>query len=287
MSQLIQLRQRIQAIETIKKITHAMRLISMSTHTRLRSRQEPLKQYQTTAQHLFLRIKHATPDWHNAILSPQSDEPKELYILVGSQKGLCGNFNISLFSLFNKTVLEKHTKPLSIIAVGKKAIDYLKDHKIAPYKSFFPFNSSTLTTITSDILETILNESQPYTHVYVVSNVLKSFFVQRPHITNLIPFDLPEDTTRASSEIDTNQPTEYLWEQPVNEVLDALAIQCLNAQLEYLLFQSLIAEQAARFVSMDSSTRNADNLLEETKLQYNKLRQAKITKELTELVGSQ
>ncbi len=284
MSQLIQLRQRIKAIETIKKITHAMRLISMSTHTRLRSRQEPLKQYQSTAQRLFLRIKNATPEWHNAIISPASEQTKELYILVGSQKGLCGNFNISLMSLFNKTVLQKkNNHSLAIIAVGKKAIDFLKEHKITPYKIYSPFNSSNLGSITSDIIQTLLQESEPFTHVYVASNVIKSFFMQKPHISTLIPFELSDNAPAEQN----NSPHEYHWEQPVNEVLDALAIQCLAAQLEYLLFQSLIAEQAARFVSMDASTRNADNLLEETKLQYNKLRQAKITKELTELVGSQ
>jgi len=78
----------------------------------------------------------------------------------------------------------------------------------------------------------------------------------------------------------------YYWEQEPAEVLNSLVITYLEARIEQLLFQSLLAEHAARFVSMDSSTRNAKNLLDATKLQYNKLRQAKITKELTELTGS-
>ena len=79
---------------------------------------------------------------------------------------------------------------------------------------------------------------------------------------------------------------DYLWEQSPNDLLDQLAYQTLEVQLHYLLFESLLAEHAARFISMDNATRNAQSLLEETQLQYNKLRQAKITKELTELVSN-
>jgi F-type H+-transporting ATPase subunit gamma len=69
-------------------------------------------------------------------------------------------------------------------------------------------------------------------------------------------------------------------------ILDILVKQSIRAQCEFLLFQSLMAENAARFISMDSSTRNAEQLLETTRLAYNKLRQAKITKEISELTGS-
>jgi F-type H+-transporting ATPase subunit gamma len=69
-------------------------------------------------------------------------------------------------------------------------------------------------------------------------------------------------------------------------VLDILALQLCEITIQHILFESLLAEQAARFISMDSSTRNAETILEETILWYNKLRQAKITKELTELIGS-
>lgn len=77
-----------------------------------------------------------------------------------------------------------------------------------------------------------------------------------------------------------------MWEHTPHEVLDILALQALEVTIQHLLFESLLAEQAARFISMDSSTRNAEKILEETILWYNKLRQAKITRELTELTGS-
>ena len=82
------------------------------------------------------------------------------------------------------------------------------------------------------------------------------------------------------------QPDDFIWEDSPLHILDALAHQQLNATLYALLVQSLLAEQAARFISMDNATRNAKYLKESMMLQYNKLRQAKITKELTELSTS-
>jgi F-type H+-transporting ATPase subunit gamma len=107
---------------------------------------------------------------------------------------------------------------------------------------------------------------------------MQNFFIQRPHIATLVPFTQEKQLTTSSHD--------YLWEQEPQHILDTLVQQYIETQLQSLLFQSLLAEHAARFISMDSSTRNAENLLEVNKLQYNKLRQAKITKELTELIGS-
>lgn len=77
-----------------------------------------------------------------------------------------------------------------------------------------------------------------------------------------------------------------MWKQPPQSIIKDLAYLYLTAKLHTILFQSLLAEQAARFLSMDNSTRNAEGLLELSKIQYNKLRQAKITKEINELVSS-
>ena len=100
-------------------------------------------------------------------------------------------------------------------------------------------------------------------------------------ITQLIPFDPTHITTHAMP------PTEgYMWDETPNTILDKLAIQYIEAQFQHLIFQSLLSEHAARFISMDNSTRNANTLLTDTKLEYNKIRQAKITTEITELTGN-
>ena len=134
-----------------------------------------------------------------------------------------------------------------------------------------------------ELLELLIAHRPPFSPVSVISNKLKTFFNQKAHETVLIPFET-RDIMRAQNL--PQQTEEYYWEQPPQELLDQLAYQTLQVQIQYLLFQSLLAEHAARFISMDNATRNAQSLLEDTQLLYNKLRQAKITKELTELVSS-
>src|SRR3990167_7397613 len=102
MSLLIRLRHRLKTIETIKKVTHAMRLIAMSNHSSLKHKEQALEIYQKTISSLLLRIQTVAPEKSNFFVNvDQSQATKNLIILAGSQKGLCGNFNAALFQFFD------------------------------------------------------------------------------------------------------------------------------------------------------------------------------------------
>ena len=283
MSYLIQLKQKIRTIETIKKITHAMRLISMSAHTRLKSKELFLKEYIQASRTLLNKLKSQFPTWKNPLLDQETNVNKTIIILIGSQKGLCASFNSSLFKLFERTLQHSVKNDISLIVVGKKAIDYLTNHPMQGtiIKSYPTLNSNSLSLIAHDILITLLSIPAPLGSVTIMSNKVKSFFIQKPQITQLIPFFHQGE----HSIISMQNNEEYLWPQDALNILDNLLEQCIQAQIHYHLFQSLLAEQAARFLSMDSSTRNAQTMLETSRLTYNKLRQAQITKELNELTG--
>jgi F-type H+-transporting ATPase subunit gamma len=276
MAQLIQLRARIKAVETIKKITHAMRLIAMSSHSRLRVKEEPFATYLNALSALASMVRYNAPDWKHTHLMPvHTATNQHLVILVGSQRGLCGNFNSALFHFFEATVNTEHTM---IIGVGKKAVGYLISHGRFPIAAIYPdLSMAAIPAIAQQLMQHILAAPQPFTTVSVVSNQLKTFFIQKPQITQLIPFAYKNNPSIELSLQD------YLWEEEPKEVLEYVIVQMLEAHIQHLLFQSLLAEQAARFISMDSATRNAQGILDTIKLSYNKLRQAKITKELTEL----
>lgn len=296
MAKLIQIRQRIKAIETIKKVTHAMRLISMSSHSRLRGKQEPLRNYRAGINALFAKLQPFAPDWTNPIMYPAT-HGTTLYILVGSQKGLCGTFNTNLFAKFTHILEQNAHTPFYLITVGKKATDFVSEHYAQrSVRSFDDFSPRTLASIASDIIDVILSAPQPFSQVVVVSNEFTGFFVQKPREAVIIPFNQarPAPALLRSSSFEGRLGQEsipapiedLLWYQQPKEILDMLAQQYIEAELQALLFESLLAEHAARFISMDAATRNAETLLEETKADYNKLRQAKITKELTELTSS-
>ncbi len=282
MSKLIQLRQRIKAIETIKKITHAMRLIAMSSHSQLKHSQPTISAYTRQLESIFQQLRLHAPQWHHPILEPdQAHSKKTALIIVGSQKGLCGSFNNNLFKLATKELNKLDESEINLIPVGQKVVDFAKNFsRVTNKHSYEKFSIRRVSEIANEITHTLFHMTTPYKSVLVISNTFKSFFTQYPKITQIIP---------QSNTVPHNIPEEkdnLIWEQNAQESLNDLAFSYVSAQIQILLFNSLLSEHAARFVSMDSATRNANGILEATKLEYNKLRQAKITKELTELTGS-
>lgn len=282
MAHLIQIRQRIKAIETIKKITHAMRLISMSAHSHLKKNDAPLAIYTNTLHKLLDTASQCVPHWKNEILYPSETlAPKTLIIVVGSSKGLCGDFNSSLFRFFMRWQQQHPPINPSYIVIGKKAIDHAKLSNITPLTTITHITLQSLPSTAKSITQEILHARPHYTQVILISNKMKSFFSRKPQAQTLIPLDTLENSSNSPHAL-----PDYIWEQDPTRILDALAYQTLEATIYQLLFQSLLAEQSARFISMDSSTRNAETILEETRLLYNKLRQTKITTELSELTGN-
>lgn len=287
MSQLIQMRRRIKTIETIRKITNAMRLIAMSGHSRLKRKEELVKIYNNQVEELYGQIRAQIPESYDPLARHISPYAPELIILIGSQKGLCGNFNSNVFKQFEGY---RHPGPNPhIIAIGKRAVDFIKDKKQGTLiYSVDKFSTTNIKDIVARTSEIINQPNNHYSRVTIISNVLKTFFAQRPVINQLLPLITAATVIHGDSEQQEKATLfeDYVWEQTPQSIIKDLAYLYLEAKLHAILFQSLLAEQAARFLSMDSSTRNAEGLLELSKIQYNKLRQAKITKEINELVSS-
>lgn len=278
MAHLVQMRQRIKAVETIRKITHAMRLISMSTHSRLRNKKQQLETYKKAFQRLAVLIKQETNKQKLDQLQTLASDT-HLIILVASQKGLCGSFNSHLFRYFEREALLQDN--YSIITVGKYATEYIRDqrHK-TPLLAFNNFNSTQFVSIAQQITQIILSRIDDFQTVTVYSNFPRTFFAQKPQKTFLLPLpDMHDEEQEAL-------PSDLVLEQTPQELSLYTQNLMITVTLQELLFESLLSEQAARFISMDNSTRNAENLLNAMKLEYNKIRQAAITRELTELASS-
>ena len=282
MSQLIQMRQRIKAVQTIQKVTQAMRIISMSTHTRLKKKVGLLDDYKKEIVDLFSHIKKFFPKWTNPFLSTEKNNLENpLVIVVASQKGLSGTFNSNLFRYCSKNLPQKKC---DVIAIGKKAVEFIKTKKFPIITQHDSLSSPVIPSITQEIFDLIINANPQYTSTTIYSNLSRSFFLQKPQHTCIIP--LKDEHTNNNDEKSKLDSDEYIWEQSHNEVLEYLAQTYIKIIISEFLFQSLLAEQAARFISMNSATQNAENMLEDMTLMYNKIRQAKITRELTDLSGS-
>jgi len=281
MAQLIQLRDRIRTIETIHKITHAMRLISMSHHARLKYKEESLQKYAHELNMLFLKVKALAVQWQHEVLYPTTLTGRQLVIIVSSQKGLCGSFNTILFKFIHDAYAKMYIRSPDVIVVGKRARDYVQDHALGTIvHEIAQLSYKNIQENVQKISDYLVSSPVKYDRVTLYAHNPKNFFMQVPQAHVLVPFLQEEESTMAEL---GELMQDYMWEQPADTLLPTLAQQCIQATLYNILFRSLLAEQAARFLSMDGATRNAKNLLETTTLQYNKLRQAKITREIIEL----
>lgn len=276
MSQLVKMKRRIKAIETIKKISNAMRLISRSFHTKMNKEKANLKEYQEEVEGLLKSLHKYAPNWDSSFFFPQANVlPRKLYIIVGAQKGLCGNYNTEITYWINKNKHILTEKDTEVIVIGKKTKDYFLHQKIDFAMSLPELKTNNILKHTQEIIS-ILKHAQPYyTEVKIISSFPETFFAHSLKKVQLIPaFHYEEEEEKDD---------DYLWQNSPQEILDTLAQMCLTTKVHVTLFESLMGEQAARFIAMDNATRNANTFLDSMQLQYNKIRQAKITKELTEL----
>ena len=266
MSQLITIADRIKVITNIQKTAHAMQLISMSTLSRVGNKKKALQLY--TQQ-----LETLTQELNIGLTCDLGKKP--LFLIIGSQKGFCGSFNITLFN-FVKELQKNEPGSFSCIALGPYAYDFGKTQKFNVLNEKITFSLTNLSEKADIFFNILMNLKNDYDSVVVLSNYNASIFLQRPQKTVLpLHCNVHAGTTPS-----------FTFEQPLKEITEYIWNLTLKNQLFQLLLESLRAENSARALSMDNSTRNAKNLLTEMKLEYNKLRQAKVTKELTELSSS-
>jgi len=288
MAELIKLRRQIKSINTNRKITNAMRLISMSLYAKLEKKNLATIQYKNRIETIFVNAIKANPSWKNPIIM-QNDllDSNPLYIFIASTKGFCGSFNNNLIQHFKINFFKEEHQSIHFVTVGKKATTYIKDKPFGKMiLSFDNLNLKNYVSICDEILQIITSAQAPYSSINVYSNSFVNFFIQKPQKISLTPINLKNLISQKEDKSKENQIDEIIWEGDQNKILDHLAIKYLRTQILHFLFQSLLAEQASRFVAMDAATTNADKILEKLTRNYNKSRQATITKELLELSSS-
>lgn len=277
MAQLLRIRQRLKAVATIKKITSAMRLIARSAMSQLAARVENMDNYHSKVKDLLSIVAPHASLVKSSFLPHRSIVENKLYIIVGAQKGLCGNFNNQLgYWLYKNNSLLTQSS-VTLMAIGKSTTDFLARKGYPVKHTFGMLSAQTVHDVTYEIIRYIKSSSVPYSEVIVMSNKSKNFFSHELTETVVVPL---------VSEYDTKEQSEdFIFDQEPYIILEKL-IENYSYNIMYMkLLTSLLAEQNARFIAMDNATRNANQFLDTMKRQYNKMRQAKITKELTELTA--
>lgn len=284
MSQLAHLRQKIKSIQTTKKVTHALRLVSMSLYSKLEKQDATLKYYTKTIRNLFTEHLQYAPDWKNQVLLPNDLlDSNPLFIVVSSSRGLCGSLNSNLFRYLESAIFVKEHQEARYITVGAKAHKFIKERAMGTIEySYNELNSNNFITIADALVEKILNAPKHYSSVALFGTERRSFVHQNPRKATIIPIIADQKKTETNAK-NQEENKEVIWEQSNEEILEVLSTGYLRCSIIDMLFQSLLSEYSARFLAMDSSTTNAEKFLERLTIQYNKARQASITKEVSEL----
>lgn len=280
MATLRDIRRRITSVTSTQQITKAMKMVAAS---KLRKAQERLINARPYAYRLGQLLTHvAAKEDRNLHPLLAEREPKKIcYVMVTADRGLCGSFNGNIIRRAKTEIDAQNTETeLSIITIGRKGFEHFNRRNynvIEKYVNFFDDLEFKHAVVISSLIQK-LYQTKELDRVFVVYNEFKSAAVQRVIVEQLLPIQpqLPEFE---------KYPVDYLYEPSAGRILDEICPKNLNIQIWRILLESYAAEQGARMVAMESATDNAEEMIYDLTLYYNKVRQASITKEIAEIVG--
>jgi F-type H+-transporting ATPase subunit gamma len=280
----LDLKRRIRSVRNTQQITRAMKFVAAA---RLRRAQERALAMRPYAHALTEVVRSAAlripPDAHSVLR--QRPEEKILLLVVSGERGLCGAFNSNVL---RRAIEFLRTRPAAesaeVMALGRKGRDALRKQRWTISAEYVDIGARVQAERAAEITKLVMDRYRAgeIDAVYVLFNEFKSVLAQIVRLEKLLPIQPAE----AGAETEGGAlPVEYLYEQPVGELLDRLLPRYVEAQIFRALAESSAAEHAARMTAMDSATTNARELIDKLTLYMNKVRQAAITKEIIEVVS--
>ncbi|MGI9173948.1 MAG: ATP synthase F1 subunit gamma [Rhodothermales bacterium] len=298
MASLRDIRDRINSVKNTQQVTSAMKMVAAA---KLRRAQERIFKTRPYAFKLGEMISHlqrqADPAEHDLFL-PRDVRQGVLVIIVTADRGLAGAFNSNAIKLAETTIREQYADVsednLYLLCVGRKSHEHFakRDYQlVGDFRGLFnDLSFSAAQDIVDAAVEGYLDKQ--WDEVTVVYNEFKNTISQNRIAEPLLPIPkerfltpVMEAEVEGQEAAEAEGPVDYIFEPGAEEILEALVPRYLNYQVWRLLLESNAAEQGARMVAMDNATSNADDLLRDLKLSYNRARQDAITKELIEITS--
>lgn len=277
-----EIRTKIASVKSTQKITKAMQMVAAS---KMRRAQDKMSQSRPYAQAMRTLIGHIALG-HLEYKHPYTvDRPVKNvgYIIVSTDRGLCGGLNINLFKLVLNQIKNDDEKGIksSIAVIGNKGIGFFSHVgvKTLAHASGMGDNPSVESLIGSVRLMLKAFDNHEIDKLCLVYNNFVNTMVQTPVIEQLLPIPEAEKTSVRSDTWD------YIYEPDAKVLLDQIFKRYIEAMVYQGVVENLASEQSARMVAMKAATENADTLVSDLQLVYNKARQAGITQEITEIVS--
>ena len=283
MPSLRDMRRKIASVKSTQKITNTMKLVSAAKFRRAQEDILKLRPYAFRMHEMLSSLAMRAAEGVHPLLE-RREEKKILLVVVTSDRGLCGAFNTNILRKMEEFVAQKESegKEVELLAIGKKARDYLA--RRAQYKVDQIKINLFLKRVRYDDAAMIADylaeayTSGKYDVIYAIYNEFKSAIRQEVVIEKLLPIE-PMELREG------DVPVDFIYEPSRDEVLKELLPLHLRTQVYRIFLESSASEHGARMTSMDNATKNAEDMIRKLTLQYNKARQAYITKELLEIVA--
>ncbi len=289
MASLKALRARINSVKSTRKITSAMKMVAASKLKRAQSQAEAARPYSERMQRMLAALAASAAGSPTApkMLVGTGRDQVQLLIVVTADRGLAGAFNTNVGRAARTAIqrLEGEGKTVKVITVGRKGRDYLRREYASRLVGEYSFAGKKRVEF-SDVDEvaariTAMLAAGEFDVCTVVYNRFISVISQVPTEARLIPLPMPEVAPAATA----GPQAQYEFEPDEEAILAALLPRNMAIQLFRALIESAAGEQGARMSAMDNATRNAGDMINRLTLNYNRTRQANITRELIEIIS--
>jgi F-type H+-transporting ATPase subunit gamma len=286
MPSLDDLRKRIVSVKSTQKITKAMKMVAAAKLRKAQESAEKGRPYSEKMQNIILNLTESISDPQNApkLLIGTGKDQIHLCVVMTSDRGLCGGFNSNICRLAKKNFenILKEGKNLKIITVGSKGHDQLKREygKYIIKKLSFKSKKKISFVEADDVGKIILDlfYKNEFDKCILFFNNFKNVMTQIPEAQQIIPTEVKKDLKK-------NEDVFYEFEPDEDEILEDLLPKNISIQVFKAFLENSASEQGSRMTAMDSATRNAGDLVNKLTINYNRSRQAVITKELIEIIS--
>ena len=287
MPSLDDLKKRIKSVKSTQKITKAMKMVAAAKLRKAQENAEKGRPYSKKMQNIILNLTRSISDPKNApkLLSGTGNDKTYLCVVLTADRGLCGGFNTNICKLaktsFKKILNEQ--KNLKIITVGSKGFDQIKREygkyvvKKYSFKEKKQITFKEADTVGNEIIR-LFNQNE-FDKCILFFNNFKNVITQIPQAQQIIPVD----NKSTKSEEENFLP--YEFEPDQDEILEDLLPKNISTQVFKAFLENAASEQGSRMTAMDNATRNAGDLVDKLTINYNRSRQASITKELIEIIS--
>ncbi|MCQ4273752.1 MULTISPECIES: F0F1 ATP synthase subunit gamma [Stutzerimonas stutzeri group] len=278
-----EIRSKIASIKSTQKITSAMEKVAVSKMRKAQQRMAASRPYAERIRQVIGHLANANPEYRHPFMV-QRPVKRVGYIVVSTDRGLCGGLNINLFKALIKSMKEWHDQRVEVdlCVIGNKGASFFRSfggNVVAAIGNLGEAPSINDLIGSVKVMLDGFNEGR-IDRLYLASNKFINTMTQKPTVDQLLPL-----AADASAEPVKKGQWDYLYEPDAQQLLDALLVRFIESQVYQAVVENGAAEQAARMIAMKNATDNAGELIGDLQLVYNKARQAAITQEISEIVG--